>query len=90
MIRPESDWVAAGVIAEYEYMRVIWWSRSPSGKTNVFEVQDRHLGTLGRVRWFGRWRQYVFYPERDCLFSAGCLRDLASFLEDLMKMWRTR
>lgn len=36
---------------------------------------------LGHIRWFAPWRQYVFYPSIDTLYSVGCLRDIAKFIE---------
>ena len=44
---------------------------------------------LGVIKWYGSWRQYVFYPEREVLFSAGCLKSLALFMADLREHERT-
>ena len=37
--------------------------------------------TLGEVKWFARWRKYVFCPAPDCLFEEVCLGDIADFLK---------
>jgi hypothetical protein len=54
-------------------------------KTQVWRVRSRgHDDTLGSIKWFGPWRQYCFFFIADvAIMSAGCLRDLASFLEEL-------
>ena len=34
------------------------------GKTKRFEVISKlHDVLLGEIKWFGRWRQYAFFPE---------------------------
>jgi hypothetical protein len=54
---------------------------NPGRKTRRWSVTARSGGTLGIVQWYGAWRQYVFQPGTMSEFSAGCLRDLAAFLE---------
>lgn len=51
---------------------------SPTGKTYVWEVTNDGI-VLGQIRWFGRWRKYAFFPQRDTVFEEVCLRDLAMF-----------
>jgi hypothetical protein len=38
---------------------------------------------LGYVRWHGAWRQYVFSPEVQTIWSAGCLSFVTKFLADV-------
>lgn len=49
---------------------------------------------LGEVKWFGRWRKYAFFPERDCVFEQDCLRVIAEFCErhtrELRQQWSRR
>lgn len=47
-------------------------------------VNTKHNDTLGRVEWDGRWRQYVFLPQGNTVFSVGCLADIQSFIKSLM------
>jgi len=52
-------------------------------KTNVYSVTSKSDGEfLGRIYWYGSWRQYVF----DCsvVWSHGCLQQICDFLEKLM------
>lgn len=61
---------------------------SPSGKTGLYEVVNAKSEILlGNIKWHGPWRQYVFFPQADCLFSAGCLNDIGNSL-DLLKSER--
>lgn len=58
-------------------------------KTQVFQVVNIHNGSiLGIIKWYGQWRQYVFYPNADCLFSEGCMTDIINFMRNLMKKHR--
>jgi hypothetical protein len=33
------------------------------------------------VRWYGKWRQYAFFPMPNTVFERQCLRDIANFCE---------
>jgi hypothetical protein len=68
----------------YEYISISWAGDSPSGKTCIFYVYNNRSGDcLGRIKWFGRWRQYCFYPAAETIYSAGCLADIQDFLRSL-------
>ena len=59
---------------ETEYLRFCDLPAKP--KTRVIGVSN-HAGTiLGEIRWLESWRQYVFFPEAECVFSKGCLEDI--------------
>ena len=69
-----------------EYMKVEERPNDPlhgayQPKTRRWVIRDRHDGVLGWVKWFGRWRQYCFYPTTDTVFNNGCLRNIIEFLE---------
>ena len=54
-------------------------------KTQVWSVVSKeHYFPLGTIKWFGRWRQYAFFPEADTVFNKDCLDDLRVFIADLM------
>jgi len=55
-----------------------------TGKTRVFTVVSKEEDMLGWIKWFGRWRKYVFFPEKDTVYECDCLEDIASFLKELM------
>lgn len=60
-------------------------------KTKVFSVistYDEQRGvsdSLGRIHWYGRWRQYIFEPETlfQTIWSDDCLKELYEFLKKL-------
>ena len=63
----------------------------PNPKTQVWDVVAKEDGTvLGQVRFFGRWRQYSFFPEPKMVFERTCLRDIADFCERKSKELRLK
>lgn len=73
-------------VVEREYVSFIDEGPSPSGKTRRWSVRHRKGGgLLGEIAWYGSWRRYCFFPRGDVIFSAGCLEDIAEFIEDRME-----
>jgi hypothetical protein len=61
----------------------------PNPNTKVWGVVAKDGGaTLGKVKWFGRWRKYAFFAEADTVFEQVCLRDIANFCETETKRHR--
>lgn len=59
-------------------------------KTKVLDVHSTRSGIkLGRIAWYGAWRQYVFYPEPATLFNRGCLDTITGKIRGLMQERRT-
>lgn len=70
---------------ETEYLIFEFSGESPSGKTLTYDVLSRRTeDLLGTIGWFGRWRQYAFFPKPDTVFNTGCLADIREFTADLM------
>lgn len=70
-------------MAEFEFIDIRETGRSDSGLTGIYDVTNRRSGQLlGTIRWFGAWRQYVFAPAAQTLYSAGCLVDVAAFMHE--------
>lgn len=82
---PRGGAVGSRMRLETKWLRFQLQPQPPQRKTSrwtVYAVEGDVA--LGRIEWYGAWRQYVFYPESDCLFNRTCLRDLAQFLDDAM------
>lgn len=59
-------------------------SAPPGEKTQrwaIYSNSQTAQPTLGTIEWLSRWRQYTFDPVEGATFSAGCLRDIAEFLQ---------
>jgi hypothetical protein len=62
---------------------------NPRRVTRFIAVWSKSQGyKLGHIRWYWRWRQYVFEPSKGTLFNVSCLADLADRLGYLNTMHR--
>jgi len=62
-----------------------------TGKTSIwFILKKNSIISLGQVKWFGLWRQYVFWPASSTIFSAGCLKDIQTFITQAMQERKRR
>jgi len=53
-------------------------------KTKVIGViSKRHADMIGIIKWFGRWRQYAFFPGNGTIFNVECLDDIQSYMRGL-------
>lgn len=66
-----------------KYLAVREYPPELSRRTTRWTVLSNHGDALGVIKWCGRWRQYCFDPHTATMFNAGCLRDLATFLDEL-------
>ena len=59
---------------------------TPERKTKVVLVHSIRQGyePLGVIRWFGRWRQYVFEPEPGAVFNPDCMDAINAVIRSLM------
>jgi len=55
-------------------------------RTQIWSCRNlRSDDELGVVQWYGPWRQYCFLAKTGVVFSAGCLKDVQTFIENLME-----
>ena len=63
---------------------------SASGKTKIWDVDNlTTLETLGRIRWHGPWRKYVFETYAPMIMDASCATQITDFLAAAMRDWST-
>lgn len=48
-------------------------------------INKKHGSWLGMIFWNPQWRQYVSCEDSQCIFSSGCHRDIADFMDGLDK-----
>ena len=39
---------------------------------------------LGRIAWYGPWRQYCFFPDGDTVWNLECLKDIRRVIQKLI------
>jgi len=54
-------------------------------KTKIIAVINKHhQEIIGEIRWFGKWRQYCFYPYNETVWNKTCLDDVQEVIKKLM------
>jgi len=70
---------------EYKYIQFVKLPQNPKKKTEEWNCCSIATGyELAIIEWYGQWKQYVFAPEDNMIFSAGCLDDISHFIKQLM------
>jgi len=72
-------------VKKYEYFYVEERPAPKGRKCRYYNVQARHGGLLGQIRWHGPWRQFCLFVDDPTVWSAGCLRDVQDAIA-----WATR
>lgn len=44
---------------------------------------NKSCDELGNVEWYPQWKQFVFVPISETLFSIDCLSDIQDFIRQL-------
>ena len=68
----------------FKYIKFVKVEQKP--KTSVWECKNNRSGdVLGKVGWYGPWRQYCYFPEPyiEAVYSVGCLDDIEQFIKRL-------
>ncbi len=59
-----------------------------TGKTEIWNIlskpRDSISFILGKIKWYGPWKQYCFFPSANCIFNVGCLSDISEAINLLM------
>jgi hypothetical protein len=67
------------ILKETEYLRFIEFQKKE--KTRVIAVMNKHhQEIIGMIKWFGRWRQYCFFPSSETIWNINCLCDINSII----------
>ena len=70
-------------MTESKYLEFYLLERKP--RTTVWQVKSKHSGDiLGVIKWFGKWRQYAFFPWLDTIWNPDCMTDIIQFIRELM------
>ena len=68
---------------ETKWLQFFIVDRKP--KTIVINVVNTSNQFLGKIGWYGSWRQYVYASEDGIIYNNGCLQDIADVLTNLNK-----
>ena len=74
-----------GIIKRTKHLYFVEAPALRRNKTQRWTVRSVRSGTqLGTIKWHAPWRQYCYFDDINALYSRGCLRDIAEFLEEQM------
>ena len=67
----------ATLLAEYKYFRVEELPQENRRKTRDYSIISTSSNNLlGHISFYPSWRQHVFVPEPNTIWSVGCLEDI--------------
>jgi hypothetical protein len=72
------------IIKETKYLRFIDVEAFRQKTKIISIVNIHHDEVIGEIKWFGRWRQYCFYPSDNTIWNTGCLEDVYEVIKNLM------
>lgn len=65
-------------------------SATESGKTKkIYVISASSNVVLGEIKWFGRWRQYAFFPSEETIWNPECLDTVNEKIRTLMQERKT-
>ena len=68
-----------------KYLKIEFFEKSATGKTDIYYVFNHSGEKLGEIKWYAHWRKYVFYSEGGIIADDLCLSDIQLFLSELKK-----
>lgn len=72
-------------MTDNSYLRFVERPPAEGRKTKTVSViATRDSALLGEIKWFGRWRQYAFFPYHDTIFNPDCLDSINAEIRRLM------
>jgi hypothetical protein len=90
-IEPQETDADISLQTKFKFIHFEYGGRSKSGKTFIYFCYNSENKTfLGRVSYYAGWYKYVFEPDNSLklIFENQCLKDIATFLEELNKLQR--
>ena len=71
-------------LLETEYLRFI--DKESKQITKIIGVVNiHHDEEIGEIKWFGKWRQYCFYPSDNTIWNRSCLEEVYRVIIELME-----
>jgi hypothetical protein len=64
--------------------------RPKDRKMDIWEVITLDRSHLGYIKFSGAWRQFIFEPSSDTIWSYSCLDQVSKFLVEQNTKWRKK
>lgn len=77
------------VTTQNEYFRIIK-ELCKNRKTPIYYIETHEGIPLGKIKWYGAWRKFCFFPNEQTIWDSKCLKHIIEFLDETNKEWRER
>lgn len=64
---------------KYKYIHVVKSEHRPI----YCVLTNKDDGIIGIIEWYFRWRQWIFMPHANAVFSVDCLADIADAIQQI-------
>jgi hypothetical protein len=82
------------IVVKTDYKYIHFDKKFNLAKTTAWSCINNSGGyELGEVKWNAGWREYCYFPlptYSSVVYSSGCLKDIADFIEQLMAERKAR
>ena len=77
------------IIKETRYLQFV--EKPSNGKMKIIDIVNiNHQKVIGQIKWFGRWRQYCFFPCEETVWNKTYMEDVYEVMNDLMEERKTK
>lgn len=77
------------VVEQNAYFRIIK-EELANRKTPIYHIETHEGIPLGEIKWYGAWRKFCFFPNKDTIWDNKCLSHVINFLDETNKDWRKK
>ena len=81
--RKISELIKNEIVFIGEHFFIIQEPKKTNRSTHQHSIVNYLDGEIGRIKWYGAWRQYCFFPNEDTVWSRGCIREVHIFINNL-------
>lgn len=74
-----NDLVSEQIIYEGKYF-CIYKEIYTNRKTPIYTIYDKNTICIGKIKWYGAWRKFCFFPEGNTIWDSICLEEVIALL----------
>ena len=49
-------------------------------KTPIYVIYDKNSVCIGKIKWYGAWRKFCFFPEGNTIWGSICLEEVIALV----------
>ena len=75
------------IVEQNDYFRIVKETLE-NRKTPIYHIETLGGLYLGEIKWYGAWRKFCFFPNKETIWDNKCLKLVIDFLDRINKEWR--